>query len=470
MPVLGEWIRQRLSLLATVAILVSLPGCFAPLRSHGIPASQLPDSFRNPVNKYLPEINISSLSSPPPAEYLLGPGDVLEVIIPDLFGETSFRPLRTQVQDNGFIQLPRVGSLFVGGYSLQAAQTIVNNALANGILVNPAASVTLVEKGTVNVLVLGEVHNPGIHALPRYENDIAHAIAAAGGFTVDAADEIEVHRRQPTPSLSRGVIPSSQNYYNHNGAIQQTGYQSSEDNPVIERRALAHSENRLQSQSMIPAMNSSYRSSRPRTTLGHSLEVRRPALNQVLPAQVQPSASPHSSVSQFDAPTQSGAILRIPLRGYDIATLDVQQTVLNPGDVIVVPPAVQEVFYVVGKLSEQNRTRFSLDARNREIGNGFLLPKDRDIDVVTAVAMAGYIDPIDSPTTVTVHRHQPDGESLLVHVDLIAARYDKRESILVQPGDIIYLNPDYKWWFRRTFDRSLERALGIAGGFWLTNY
>ncbi len=188
-----------------------------------------------------------------------------------------------------------------------------------------------------------------------------------------------------------------------------------------------------------------------------------PVANQVRPAQSQQPVSP------FNVPIQSDPILRIPLRGYGITALDTQQTVLNPGDVIVVPQTVQKVFYVVGKLSEQNRTRFSLDARNREIGNGFLLPKDRDIDVVTAVAMAGYIDPIDSPTTVTVHRHQPDGESLLVHVDLIAARYDKHESILVQPGDIIYLNPDYQWWFRRTFNSSLERALGIAGGFWLTN-
>ncbi len=113
MPFRTEQFTQRLSLLAPVAmaIILSLSGCFAPLRSHGIPASHLPDSFRDPVNIHLPEINISSLVSPPPTEYLLGPGDVLEIIIPDLFGETSFRPLRAQVQDNGFIQLPRVGSL-----------------------------------------------------------------------------------------------------------------------------------------------------------------------------------------------------------------------------------------------------------------------------------------------------------------------------------------------------------------------
>ncbi len=464
MPFICKLFRRRLSLLAlaSIAIIVSLSGCFAPLRSYGIPASQLPDSFRDPVCKNLPEINIATLVSPPPVEYLLGPGDVLEVIIPDLFGETSFRPLRAQVQDNGMIQLPRVGSIYVGGYSLQAAQAAINNALANGILVQPSASVTLLEKGTINVLVLGEVNEPGIHALTRYENDIAHAVAAAGGFTVDAADEIEVHRREPSPALAHYGNFMSQNDFNHNKIVQQTAHRAARNTPVSQITNAGYTENKRQPQGPISPMNSSYRA-RAGAGFGHSFEANLLKSDQTMSARSYPIPS------QFDALPPSGPTLRIPLRGHEILALDAQQTVLNPGDVIVVPPAVQKVFYVVGKLSEQNRTRFSLDARNREIGNGFLLPKDRDIDVVTAVAMAGYIDPIDSPTTVTVHRHQPDGESLLIHVDLIAARYDKHETVLVQPGDIIYLNPDYKWWLRRTFDRSLERALGIAGGFWLTN-
>ncbi len=460
----SDQIKQRLSLWApiTMAITLSLSGCFTPLRSHGIPASQLPDSFRTSVNKCVPQLNLSSLVSPPPTEYLLGPGDVLEVVIPDLFGETSFRPLRAQVQDNGYIQLPRVGSLYVGGYSLQAAQASINNILANGILVDPTASVTLLEKGTVNVLVLGEVNEPGIHALTRYENDIAHAVAAAGGFTIDAADEIEVHRRGSNSEIVPGVNPVPQSYHQYE-TIQQTGYPSSSDNYASNVQTLEYSQNAAKPRARISPMNSSYRSATPRAGFGHSLEANRQVPAQVLPAQ------PQSSLTHFQAPIQLGPTLRIPLRGNSVAALNIQQTVLNSGDVIVVPSAVQKVFYVVGKLSEQNRTRFSLDARNREIGNGFLLPKDRDIDVVTAVAMAGYIDPIDSPTTVTVHRHLPDGESLLIRVDLIAARYNKHETINVEPGDIIYLNPDMKWWIRRTLDRSLERALGIAGGFWLTN-
>lgn len=438
MPFFWGQTKYRLSQVTPFMLMaiLSLSGCFAPLHSPGIPAAELPDTFRYAVREYRPQLNLGSLVVPPPIEYLLGAGDVLEVIIPDLFGESIFRPIRVPVQKNGSIQLPRVGVISVGGDSLQTAQIKINRALANGILVNPTASVTLLEKGTVNVLVLGEVDTPGIHALTRYENDIAHAIAAAGGFTENAADAIELHRHQLTLSVestkNSSISQSRQTDNNNNQLILPVGWEGN---------------------------------------YGHSINAPMAAPQPQLPTQVvPPQLTPTPDAYQPGLPL--GPSLRIPLRGHEIAHLGVQQVILNAGDVIVVPPAKQDVFYVVGKLSTENRTRFSLDNKNREIGNGFLLPKDRDIDVVTAVAMAGYIDPIDSPTTVTVHRIQPNGDPLLVRVDLIAARYNKQETILVQPGDIIYLNPDYKWWFRRTFDRILERsigsAFGTAGGILLT--
>ena len=69
---------------------------------------------------------------------------------------------------------------------------------------------------------------------------------------------------------------------------------------------------------------------------------------------------------------------------------------------VFVPSRRHEVFYVVGQLSSNNSVRFTVGDRERELGVGFILPRDREIDVVTAVVMARYIDPIDSPTTATV--------------------------------------------------------------------
>ena len=169
---------------------------------------------------------------------------------------------------------------------------------------------------------------------------------------------------------------------------------------------------------------------------GHSLG--RTAVQQ--PIESQPVIDYESSEEfQVEIP-----IMRIPLRG-DSCPVNPDAVVLNASDVVIVPQKTDKVFYVVGMLSSQSRIRFSMSERDREIGNGLLLPDDREIDVVTAVVMAGYIDPIESPTTVTVHRVGQDGIPLLIIVDLIAARSDPKEtgwfsrlilftSIRIQPG------------------------------------
>ena len=55
----------------------------------------------------------------------------------------------------------------------------------------------------------------------------------------------------------------------------------------------------------------------------------------------------------------------------------------------------------------------------------------------------------------------PGGDPFLIHVDLIKARYDGRETVLVQAGDIIYLNPDNAWWMRHTFERIVPDLITI---------
>lgn len=189
-----------------------------------------------------------------------------------------------------------------------------------------------------------------------------------------------------------------------------------------------------------------------------------------VPSQTPIPTSPdlHAPWQNDPGSAQQGAlgpqIIRIPLRG-PLTTMITQDIVkLQPNDVIVVPNRKHEVFYVVGRLSRNQTARFTVGNRERELGVGFVLPRERELDVLEAVAMAGYIDPIESPTTVTVQRTLPNGCPFLIQVDLIAARYDLRESVLVQPGDIIYLNPDGWWWWRRTLDRVLGDIITIPYG------
>ncbi|GAB5443912.1 MAG: hypothetical protein Fues2KO_42610 [Fuerstiella sp.] len=463
-----------------------LVGCYAPMHSPGIEARKLPEQFRWPIRTSAAPLNYSHLVARTPTTYLLGPGDKLQLTAPDLIAQGHSEPILIQVLDHGEVHLPRLGALQVEGLSLADAQQAINATLAErGLLKNPNTVLTLVEKGTVNVLVLGAVKVPGVHALPRFENDVAHALAAAQGFSEEAGEVIEIHRRGdlqpscstiPSPYLGMPGSPPTFRPFPASGSAQ-TG----SPEPVNIALAQPTAGHALTGIPVGGVIRLPARSSAPRPG---GAELQAPSVRQPAPGEAFRSSQQNDPIGQDVFRGQSpipiiddcgeacdgdaSPILRIPLRG-DTSGIDPAAMVLNPGDVLVIPEKTDKVFYVVGPLSEQNRLRFSVGDKDRQIGNGLLLPDNREVDVVTAVAMAGYIDPIESPTTVTVHRVMPDRRPLLIKVDLIAARSHSEETVMIQPGDIIYLNPDPWWYSRRTMDRVIERALGTAVGRWLTN-
>lgn len=429
-----------------VVLCLGTGGCWAPLHSHGIPASELPDSYRIPTRAIAPDLILSSLTQNLPTEYRLGPGDVLEATIPGLFPRDELRPLRVQVLGDGTIQLPLLSPLHIGGKTISDAQVFITEAYGDGFLIDPRVSLVLVQRGVTDVVVLGFVNRPGAYPLPRFENDISHALAAAGGLRDDAASVVEVHRR----AIPAAVPPAPEP-----GPIELQGGWTMSNAP--------------------PPWSDSPASTEPPAFVTDS----QPAEVEMASAWSLPGLYPWSEPESLACPQPASLpvgidfVLRIPLRGDLTPTvctpdgeirpvaLTPDDLVLRPGDVVRVPEQVDEAFYVVGPLSPANFVRFSVRDQDREVGGGFLLPKNRDIDVVTAVTMAGYIDPINSPTTVTVHRMRPGQAPLLIVVDLIKARYSPQENIYVEPGDIIYLNPDAPWYFRRLFDRVVEAGVRI---------
>jgi polysaccharide export outer membrane protein len=383
---------SRICIVLSVLLAAALTsGCYVPLRSTATPAACLPDVFRTPSANAYGGKNLSSLVAPKPLDYMLGPDDALNVTVRGLTETAEAVPMVAQIMGDGTIALPLVGEVDVNGMNLADAQRKIDAAYSNDLLVNPRVSVSLASKATYDVTILGEVTTPGVYELPRYQNDVAHAIGLAGGLSTFAADMIKIHRR------------------------------------VSDRR---------------PANESGLK-----------------------PAPLGGAKVP--------GPTEwIDVVIQIPLRGGQPTMmadgnlivkekLTPDDVTLRHGDVLDVPRKPDPVFFVVGPLSGINAVNFTVSDRDRQLGNAFILPDDRDIDVVTAVAMAGYIDPIESPSTVTVHRSIPGRPPMLIRVDLIDARYSWQENIYVQAGDIIYLNPDAAWWWRRTFDNVVPELITI---------
>jgi len=461
---LGSEVRSVSFWIVTGFVLaaLSLSGCYAPLTSHGISASSLPDEYRMPFRTQQPKLNLASLGGSSTSEHRLVPGDVMQVTIPGLYRDSESRPLRAAVLGEGVISLPQIGEVEVGGLTLfQAQRRIATRFEQEQILTRATAAVELLQVGTFDIVVLGKVTTPGTYPLANHQNNLAHALAAAGELSEEAGDWVEIHRapQYTMPCASAPNLERSDNRVFNN--VRPVSYEWSHDigmGPPSQLRTTNPGARSPLNQFDTTAQPSAPATIAPSNYPDTMLPPVTTAPNE---SDCCPPFNGCDSAETHISPIacEFSPIVRIPLAGMETCLMRPEDMSLYPGDVVVVPQRTDQVFYVVGLLSQRQAVRFTVSNKDREIGTGFVLPKNREIDVVTAVAMAGYIDPIDSPTTVTLHRILPNGRPLLVIVDLLRARRDPRETMLVQANDIIYVNPDSWWWFRRTFDRVIDNII-----------
>lgn len=137
-------------------------------------------------------------------------------------------------------------------------------------------------------------------------------------------------------------------------------------------------------------------------------------------------------------------VVHIPTRWPAGAPLPFSQedVILHPGDMILIEARPADLFYTGGLLPSGEH----------------ILPRDYDLDVLEAIArvqgpmlngafagnnLAGVLvapgTGTPSPSLLTIIRQTQDGRQIPIKVDLNRAMRDRRERILVQPGDLLLL-------------------------------
>jgi polysaccharide export outer membrane protein len=125
-------------------------------------------------------------------EYLIGPGDVVQVTVwdhPELtIPAGSFRDAETsgqQVGEDGYMFYPYVGMVKAGGMNIAALRDVLTEKLSRYIQ-NPQLDVRVVAYRSKRVYVVGEVSQPGVLPLDDLPLTIADAISLSGGLTPNA--------------------------------------------------------------------------------------------------------------------------------------------------------------------------------------------------------------------------------------------------------------------------------------------
>lgn len=382
----------------------------------GVPADRLPPSFFPPPKNDLIPVDISLLSIEPPRDYQISGGDILGVYIEGVLpfnppnqppepppvnfpGEDSTLPpsigFPIAVQDDGSLALPLVEPLNVDGLTLeQVREAIRDKYIEEDILRSEKARpiVTLIQERTYDVLVVREDGGGGNGALNNQN--------LAAQFIRGGSD------RSATGGLVR--LPAYQNDVLH--ALVETGG--------------------------LPGLNAKNEVKILKASKQNS-EIRKANMRRWAELRQQELCKPCGCPPPFpDDPT----VLRIPLRVApgEVPDIDEDDIRLETGDIIYIESRETEVFYTGGLLN----------------GGEFPLPRDYDLDVLGAIALAGGVvggNASDGgqaigrgvegvpPGLLYVLRSDGCGGQVAIEVDLTDAINDPRKRPLVQPGDTLIL-------------------------------
>ena len=123
-------------------------------------------------------------------DYVVGPGDVLRITVfeHDNMGTTG------RITENGFIIMPLLGPVKVGGLTVPEVSVKLSTLLADGYLVNPMVNVFVEEFRSKTAVVLGHVNTPGLIELSG-PTTLLQLLSKAGGLKEGSGDTATIKRK-----------------------------------------------------------------------------------------------------------------------------------------------------------------------------------------------------------------------------------------------------------------------------------
>ncbi len=136
-------------------------------------------------------------------EYTIGPEDILEIQVWDN-GDLN----RTvEVSQEGTFTFLFIGKVRADGLSIFELEDLIEKRLADGYILEPQVTVSIIEYQSHKVFLLGEVRDPGSYILKR-KTHILELISEAGGFTDMAGRTIKIVRPKSRKQSEGHVSPT----------------------------------------------------------------------------------------------------------------------------------------------------------------------------------------------------------------------------------------------------------------------
>ena len=385
----------------------------------GIPARRIPPQFLAQSKNNLVPMDPARLSQEPPRDYLLDDGDILGIYIegilpfvpPDRPPEpppVNFPDATSQLDpslgfpiaviNDGTIQLPNLEPIKVRGLTIDQTRDLIRKYYLDSEILRESSRlqpiVTLMKERTYNVIVIRQDMGAG-----------------GGGGGGGGAGQAGFTRATDYSATGR--------------MLKLKAYQNDVLNALMESGGLPG----VNAKNEVKILRASRADQR-----------RRDEFVQQFYQQYYCNPDPCGCPPPLP---EDPSILKIPLRlpPGTIPEFGPENVVLEDGDIVYIESRDAEVFYTGGLLP----------------GGEFKIPRDYDLDVLTAMALSGggisrqqngggggmggiggMVGQVP-PGMLYVLRKTPCNGQITIAVDLAKANVDPRERILVQPGDILVL-------------------------------
>jgi polysaccharide export outer membrane protein len=349
-----------------------------------------------------------------PHDYVIGSGDTISIDVFDV--KELSRDVR--VSQTGTIGLPLIPvRLQVKGLTeTQAEQKIAEVLAANGLVSHPEVSVSVKDRKSKPITVVGAVPRPMVYQAER-PLTLLEVLAEAGGVSPDAGDTVIVTRpisESPDTSLTPAI--------------------SNED--VIPPSA----------QDVIPPSAKNNVPASGGSAVGPSQ-----AMTGIAPATPAPNTNfPSAEVAAKDAPvpTMPPALsntITVNLNELMESGDAVNNIILQAGDIVTVPHA--GIVYVLGAVGKPG---------------GYILTNDRtQMTTLKMLALAGGLNHTAKSNRGVIIRRDRQGQQREQMVDLKKVVERKAEDVRLEASDILYV-PDST--AKKALYKAGEAAIGIGTG------
>ncbi len=131
----------------------------------------------------------AALNVPAPADYMIGPGDEIDV---KLWGSVD-GDVRLGVDRNGQITIPRVGTFNVAGARVAQLETLLSSQIGR-VYKNFQVSATLAQLRSIQVFVVGHARKPGAYTVSSLSTLINALFESGGPSAMGSMRKIQLRR------------------------------------------------------------------------------------------------------------------------------------------------------------------------------------------------------------------------------------------------------------------------------------